>query len=466
MINRLKSQFEEAINLFIRPPKHEYESEELGKNSLKIKNVTVAREDLSLPNSDQKTLQCSFFRILDENTNPRPCIIYLHCNAGSRCEVLPLLSYLVTININVFSFDMSGCGHSEGDYVTLGYKEALDVKIVAEYLLSTKRASSIGLWGRSMGAVTALKYAEINPNLSVLIVDSPFSNLNKLAHELAKEKTGIPNFLLPMALGLVKKGIKQKVNIKFGALDLTRFVHSLKIPCCFLFSYHDEIIKPYHVEKLFELYGCPEKKLVSVKGRHNDPRPPNILKEVGKFCFDHFIKKDESFKQRMSRYETLDIYKKYSQQSIEKIEKTGNFEHLLKDISSEEVLLKKDSNPNIMSNILSPDKTCQKNINLDWDLPQVDDDLPSVLSNYSLLSPNETKFITKDEFNTSVTSKNSKKFFNESEEEKFTPGRNLSCENKNNGFSPIHSNKETIPLNGKTFGSAEKSFEIKVCMMN
>lgn len=464
MINRLKSQFEEAINLFIRPPKHEYESEELGRNPLKIKNVTVAREDLNLLNSDQKTLQCSFFRILDENTNPRPCIIYLHCNAGSRCEVLPLLSYLVTININVFSFDMSGCGHSEGDYVTLGYKESLDVKIVVEYLLSTKRASSIGLWGRSMGAVTALKYAEIDPNLSVLIVDSPFSNLNKLAHELAKEKTGIPNFLLPMVLGLVKKGIKQKVNIKFGALDLTRFAHSLKIPCCFLFSYHDEIIKPYHVEKLFELYGCPEKKLVSVKGRHNDPRPPSILKEVGKFCFDHFIKKDESFKQRMSRYETLDIYKKYSQQTIEKNEKAGNFEHFLKDISNEEVLLKKDSNPNIMSNILSPNKICQKN--LDWDLPQVDEDLPSVLSNVSLLSQNETKFITKDEFNTSVTSKNSKKFFNESEEEKFTPSPHLSCENKVNGFSPIHSNKETIPLNGKTFGLVEKSFEIKVCMMN
>ena len=378
MFNRLKNQFEEACNLFIRPPKHEYELEELGRNPMKIKNTTIIREDLTLSNSEQKTLQCSFFQIKDEiATDPRPCIIYLHCNAGSRCEVVPLLSYLVTIGINVFSFDMAGCGMSEGDYVTLGYKEALDVNIIAAYLLDNKKASSIGVWGRSMGAVTALKYAEIDPNVSVLIVDSPFSNLNKLAFELAKEKTGIPNVLLPMALGLVKKAIKQKVNIKFGALDLTKFVHKIKTPACFLFSYHDEIIKPYHVEKLFELYGCPEKKLLSIKGRHNDARPPNILREVGKFCFDNFLKKDEKFKKRMSQYETFDLYKKYSK-SQENPEKAQPFEHFLKDSSHEVSLLKNDSNPNLTT------------VNThDWELPQLEDDFPSVLSNVSLLSSNE-----------------------------------------------------------------------------
>jgi hypothetical protein len=37
--------------------------------------------------------------------------------------------------------------------------------------------STIGLWGRSMGAVTALMYADYDPSIGGLVLDSPFSNL-------------------------------------------------------------------------------------------------------------------------------------------------------------------------------------------------------------------------------------------------------------------------------------------------
>lgn len=381
MIARYKHQFESACNIFIRPPKYDYELEELGKNPLQIKNSTIYREDLTLKNSEQKTLQCSFFQIQDESHDPKPCIIYLHCNAGSRCEVLPILSYLVTIGINVFSFDMSGCGLSEGDYVTLGYKECDDVKIVIDYLQTTMKVSTIGIWGRSMGAVTALKYAELNRNISVLIIDSPFSNLNKLAYELAKEKTGIPSIFLPIVLGLVKKGIKKKVYIKFGALDLTKFVHNIKIPACFLFSFHDEIIKPYHIEKLFELYGSPEKRLISIKGRHNDPRPANILKELAKYCFDQFLKNDEAFKKKMSQFENFDIYKKYN-----KILKKPDLELIFKELDDTEN--KKHG--------LSSSSFSHSLIKDEWEIPQISEEFPRVLSNVSLLSQNDAKFLLKE----------------------------------------------------------------------
>ena len=463
MYSKLKNQFEEACNLFIRPPKHEYELEELGKNPLIIKNITVKRDDLILLNPDNKRLQCSFFQIQDDSIDPKPCIIYLHCNAGSRCEVLPLLNYLVTIGINVFSFDMSGCGLSEGDYVTLGYKEAQDVKVVVDYLRITKKASSMGLWGRSMGAVTALKYSEIDNNISVLIIDSPFSNLNKLAMELAKEKTGIPNFILPIALGLVKKGIKQKVDIKFGALDLTKFVNKIKIPACFIFSFHDEIIKPYHVEKLFELYGSPEKKLLSVKGHHNDARPSNIMKELGKFCFDQFLKKDEIFKKRVSRFETLDIYSKCS-----KILEKPNLDMV--PLSNEVALiLKKES--------IFTGRTNFNNDDLDCEVSFMDEEFPRLLSNVSLLTQNDAKFLTKEDFGgRSPTSKKSKydlegikKIITESEENSkanlLTSSRNLKSEKILVGLSPIHKmSNESLALNAQYFNMQDKSFEIKVVM--
>lgn len=63
------------------------------------------------------------------------------------------------MGMTVFTFDFSGCGRSEGDWVTLGYKEQDDLKAVVNYLRLTRRVSVIGLWGRSMGAVTSIFYA-------------------------------------------------------------------------------------------------------------------------------------------------------------------------------------------------------------------------------------------------------------------------------------------------------------------
>ena len=204
--------------------------------------------------------------------------------------------------------------------------------------------------------------------------------------------------------------------------------------------------------------------MLSIKGRHNDARPPNILREVGKFCFDNFLKKDEKFKKRMSQYETFDLYKKYSK-SQENPEKAQPFEHFLKDSSHEVSLLKNDSNPNLTT------------VNThDWELPQLEDDFPSVLSNVSLLSSNETKFLMNftTDFNTSMTSKNSKieSEIHKKEEEKYsktytkkyTQSPLLGLESKSEGISPIHTSKEKVGIDGKMFNLAEKTFEIKVFM--
>uniref|UniRef100_UPI0035C7604D CocE/NonD family hydrolase n=1 Tax=Serratia quinivorans TaxID=137545 RepID=UPI0035C7604D len=60
------------------------------------------------------------------------------------------------------TFDFSGCGNSEGDWVTLGFKEKDDLKSIIEYLYEHKRVSVVGLWGRSMGATSSLYYLSEN----------------------------------------------------------------------------------------------------------------------------------------------------------------------------------------------------------------------------------------------------------------------------------------------------------------
>ena len=75
---------------------------------------------------------------------------------------------------------------SEGEYISLGWHEREDVNLIVEHLRSHRRVSTIGLWGRSMGAVTSLLHADRDPSIAGIVCDSPFSDLKVLINELAK----------------------------------------------------------------------------------------------------------------------------------------------------------------------------------------------------------------------------------------------------------------------------------------
>jgi len=63
---------------------------------------------------------------------------------------------------------------SDGEWVTLGAHEVDDLEAVVHHLRATFPESTIGLWGRSMGAVTALMYSQRDPSIAgVVSLSSP-----------------------------------------------------------------------------------------------------------------------------------------------------------------------------------------------------------------------------------------------------------------------------------------------------
>jgi hypothetical protein len=62
-----------------------------------------------------------------------------------------------------------------------------------------------------MGAVTALMYSDTNHEIGCVVLDSPFSNLEKLSKELAEKHGGGLSIFSGIALSFVKSTIKDKV---------------------------------------------------------------------------------------------------------------------------------------------------------------------------------------------------------------------------------------------------------------
>lgn len=72
-----------------------------------------------------------------------------------------------------------------------------------------------------MGAVTALMYADSNHEIGCLVLDSPFSNLEKLSKELAEKHGGGLSIFSGIALSFLKSTIKDKVIRSIRSITLT-----------------------------------------------------------------------------------------------------------------------------------------------------------------------------------------------------------------------------------------------------
>jgi len=269
-------------NLIIRPPRRRYDPGRLGPKKFRLWSCGVRRVDIDLTNSRGQQLRCShFLPDVKESAESRPCVIYLHQNASCRLEALPLVPLFLPLGISLFCFDFAGCGESDGEYISLGWFERDDLADIVKHLCDSGEVSSIGLWGRSMGAVTALLHADRDHSIAGMVLDSPFCNLRQLAGELAQSEylsMKVPSWLLSGALALGRMRIKLLCNFDIDELSPIEHVGNSFIPALFLHGVEDDFIPPHHSQKLYEAY-TGDKEMEMVVGDHNTHRDMHVIRK-------------------------------------------------------------------------------------------------------------------------------------------------------------------------------------------
>lgn len=212
-----------------------------------------------------------------------PVVIYLHGNSSSRTEVIPNLAHLLSLGVSVVAFDFAGSGKSDGEFVSLGYYEQEDLQTVVHYLRSSGEVSAIALWGRSMGAATAIMYGSRDPTLSCMILDSAFTDLNGLAMEMVEkvkeQGVNVPNFVVSMILRMIKSSIKSQAGFSIRHIAPIEHVNRCFIPAMFVAGDNDAFIDKRHSKRLYEMY-AGDKNIVIVDGDHNSLRPRFVLQSA------------------------------------------------------------------------------------------------------------------------------------------------------------------------------------------
>lgn len=105
-----------------------------------------------------------------------PTIVLCHGYQSNRSELLTLVSALQDHQFNVFMFDFTGHGSSEG-FSRMGYREADELRAA---LATIRRrtdvdTSRIGIWGTNLGAYAAVVVASRDTDVKALVLDSPYN---------------------------------------------------------------------------------------------------------------------------------------------------------------------------------------------------------------------------------------------------------------------------------------------------
>jgi pimeloyl-ACP methyl ester carboxylesterase/CRP-like cAMP-binding protein len=288
----------QLAHAFIRPFRAEYEVEDLGGTRVVVGDMVVVRTDFELKGTAGK-LQCSHWEP-EGDSRPGgpdaslPCIVYLHGNCGSRMEALEVLqpAMLVPGGASVCAFDFAGCGHSEGNYISLGWWETRDLDVVLRHLAVIPSVRCTAVWGRSMGAVTALLYASTRPPrrvLSAMVLDSPFGDLKQLAGELVEEYTGRkpPKLALAAALSAIGEHVWQNAGFLIQEHRPVAFADRCTAPVRIVAAEDDTFVPPHHAAAVLTAYGGDEKVLVTTTGDHNSERPPDVVNDSATFLAKH-----------------------------------------------------------------------------------------------------------------------------------------------------------------------------------
>ena len=166
--------YDALVMAVVRPPRFEYDARLLGPSSFTFGGKRYHRHDVVLRNDRGQRLHCSHWRPTPTRAggpgagsyrpqggparksplptkkvaspaDATPCVVFVHANSASRAQSCHYLSLVLSLGCSLFAFDCAGSGLSDGAYVTLGWREARDIRVVLRWLSARQKGDSTSL---------------------------------------------------------------------------------------------------------------------------------------------------------------------------------------------------------------------------------------------------------------------------------------------------------------------------------
>lgn len=217
------------------------------------------------------------------------CIIYFHTNTNCCMDALEVLPAAQLLNAHILSFDLPGCGKSEGK-VTIDLTKEIELYIDwAKVLLG--EAVHIVLWARGMSTGPVIEFAsklcDPHRNVKAAVLDSPYTSIQQMitdyVERVYQDGYAIPRTALNMCVRMVASSMASRIGggdpLKVKPMQ---FVQQCRLPCYVLAAMSDDYISPKQGEEI----ACSWSGPVCYKafdGRHFGVRTSEMIVNIANF---------------------------------------------------------------------------------------------------------------------------------------------------------------------------------------
>jgi pimeloyl-ACP methyl ester carboxylesterase len=200
----------------------------------------------------------------------------MHSDRGNSQEGLKFADQALEMGFDFCTFDFAGCGNSTGPWVTHSWREVGDLHAVLKFIYDYGQTMQVVIWGRGIGAVTALMYERTITPVPVvaLVLDTVYADLKEVVKSIATNELKVDLQYLASIWPSLCTEIKGLTGgLDLGTIKTLAACKRKNIPALFVHAVDDARVPLEQAEICFEAYKCECKEITYCEGGHFDVRP-------------------------------------------------------------------------------------------------------------------------------------------------------------------------------------------------
>jgi alpha-beta hydrolase superfamily lysophospholipase len=197
----------------------------------------------------------------------RGTVIFCHGHAGSLDPDLKYVPAFHNHHFSVLQFDFRAHGRSEGQCVSMGYNERLDLLGAVDWL-QARAIERVGVLGFSMGGSVAISAAAQCPAIAAIISDGGFARIEPTLRAGMRDR-GMPARLADILSPLIVEIAGWRVGCDLPAADPLRWIARISPrPVLLIHGGQDSYIPHGEIDRLYAAAGHPKELWLVTEAEH------------------------------------------------------------------------------------------------------------------------------------------------------------------------------------------------------
>jgi len=230
-----------------------------------------------------------------EGTPIHGTVLMLHGFLADHLQIENAAEALRNAGYRTIMVDLRGFGKSTGTNITFGYLDKVDLTQLIDYLLAHDLCSrTLGVYGTSYGAASAILYAAADPRVKAVVAVAPFANIREEVPPFARNALGpLSSLFGDTSLNKMANALSGVASMDLDSAKPLEEISKTKAKILLIHGDRDNII-PHASSEALQKANAANTELVTIPGKGHLELcfdPLGILQERTRKWYDAHLAK-------------------------------------------------------------------------------------------------------------------------------------------------------------------------------